>query len=166
MISMTRAPTALLAILLLAACANTTPYQPLKSGVGYSDQKLEANRFRVSFDGKSSTPRATVENYVLYRSAEVTLANSYDYFTVAMQNTESKVNGNSSPFSFGIGGFGRNGGVGFGVGTGSDIRSEYQGSADVTMFRGKKPEDNPHAYDARAIKENLESTVARPKPDA
>lgn len=168
MTSTTRLPSALLATLLLAACASVTPYQPLHNGVGYSDQKLESNRFRVSFDGNSSTPRETVENYVLYRVAEVTLANGYDYFTVATQSTDAELKSTGSRFGFSFGGFGfgRNGGVGVGVGTGSDIYTEYQGSADVTMYRGKKPENDAHAYDAREIQTNLESTITRPKPKA
>ena len=166
MISAARSFSVLLPALLLAACATVTPYQPLNNGVGYSDQKLESNRYRVSFDGNSSTPRDTVQNYVLYRVAELTLANEYDYFTVAAQSTEAELKGTGGNFGFSFGGFGfgRNGGIGVGLGSGSDIRTEYQGSADVTLFRGKKPETDPHAYDAREIKANLESKIQRPKP--
>lgn len=158
---------AVLSALLLSACATTTPYQPLKNGVGYTDQQLETNRFRISFNGNSSTPRETVANYVLYRTAEVTLANGYDYFTLAAQNTDQEIKSSGGGFGFGFGGvgIGRNGGLGIGFGTGSDIRTEYQGTADVAMYRGKKPENNAQAYDARDVKKNLDPTIQRPKSD-
>ena len=158
---------ALLSALLLSACASVTPYQPLNNGVGYADQKLENNRYRISFSGNSSTPRETVANYVLYRAAEVTLSNGYDYFTLAAQSTDQEIKSGGGGFGFGFGGvgIGRNGGLGIGFGSGSDIRTEYQGSADVAMYRGKKPANNAQAYDAREVKNNLDPTITRPKAD-
>ena len=62
----------------LAGCETATPYQPLntanRDAGGYSDHQIEANRFQVSFSGNSVTSRETVERYLLYRSAELTLA--------------------------------------------------------------------------------------------
>ena len=50
---------------LLSACATATPYQPNLPGQavsgGYSEQRVEANRFRVNFSGNSLTSRETVE---------------------------------------------------------------------------------------------------------
>ena len=46
---------------LLAACATPAYYQPMHDEVGYGEQKLEANRYRVWFSGNSLTPRETVE---------------------------------------------------------------------------------------------------------
>ena len=53
----------------LAACAKPTPYKPADNGTGYTEQKLEANRYRVTFSGNSVTDRETVDNYLLYRAA-------------------------------------------------------------------------------------------------
>ena len=45
----------------LSACVTSTPYQVIsKTGLasgGYSETKLEPNRFRVTFSGNTSTPR-------------------------------------------------------------------------------------------------------------
>ena len=71
-----------LLVLLLAGCAVPTPYQPATKGYGYSEQQLESNRYRVTFSGNSVTPRDTVQNYLLYRAAEVTRESGHDYFTV------------------------------------------------------------------------------------
>lgn len=150
----------------LAGCATATPYQPMKKGAGYADQQLESNRYRVSFAGNSSTPRETVENYVLYRAAELTLDNGYDYFVLSSTSTEREPD-RAGGITFGIGGFGfgSRSGVGIGVGTSTDRRTkEYQGQADALLMRGKKPADNPSAYDAREVKANLESGIVRESP--
>lgn len=154
------------AALLLSACASTAPYQPLDDGVGYSEQKLEANRYRVSFAGNSATPRETVENYLLYRAAELTLNNGYDGFTLAARDTQAQSRSSGPSFGIGFGGIGigSHTGFGLGVGTGTGGSTEYQGSADIVMFRGKKPAADLRAYDARELKTNLDAQIKRPKP--
>jgi hypothetical protein len=64
-----------IATLGLAACEMApTPYQPATaSAPGYSEMRIENDRYRVSFSGNSSTPRDVVETYMLYRAAELTL---------------------------------------------------------------------------------------------
>ena len=64
-----------LCVLMAAACQTPTPYGPAVSpnGDGYTTQQIESNRFRVSFKGNSLTTRQTVDTYMLYRAAEVTL---------------------------------------------------------------------------------------------
>lgn len=156
----------LIPILLLGACATVTPYQPLQDGAGYSEQRIESNRYRINFAGNSKTPRETVQNYVLYRAAEITLANQYDYFTVAAQNTQAEAKNSGPSFGFGIGGIGigSRGGLGVGIGTGTGSRAEYDASADVVLFRGQKPKDDQRSYDAREIKNNLEPKILRKPP--
>ena len=72
------------------ACTTTpTPYQPYRAesagGIhgGYSDQRLAPNRYRVRFHGNELTSRERVETYLLYRAAELTVANGYDWFAIA-----------------------------------------------------------------------------------
>lgn len=74
----------------LAACATATPYQPaVNNGItGYSSQKIEENRYNVTFSGNSLTSQEVVETYLLHRAAELAVENGYDYFTVANQNTD------------------------------------------------------------------------------
>ena len=83
-------PASLLGVLALAACASPTPYQPATDGVGYADRVLETDRFRVTFGGNAETPRATVEDYLLYRAAELALAQGRDYFVLADRDTEAR----------------------------------------------------------------------------
>ena len=52
----------------LAGCETATPYQPATGGqagaYGYSDYRVDADHFRVSFSGNSLTSRETVEKYL------------------------------------------------------------------------------------------------------
>ena len=59
-------------------------------GYGYSEQQIEDNRYWVRFAGNQRTPAATVQNYWLYRIAELTLDHGYDYFTVVDRNLERR----------------------------------------------------------------------------
>lgn len=152
--------------LALAACATATPYQPARDGQGYSEQRLESNRYKILFAGNSITPRQTVENYLLYRSAEVTLQNGYDYFVIADTATDAQTQ-YSQTFSGGFGSYfwGPYYGPGFGVNSGTSIpRTEYEAQANILVFKGAKPLNDVKAFNAREIKANLESTITRPPP--
>ena len=104
--------------LTLSACQTATPYQPLNAGHsqasgGFYDQRVEQNRWRVGFKGNSLTSRERVERYLLFRSAEITVQNGFDWFTTQDRNTERKDTVYSSPGLYGgYGGYG--GGYGYG----------------------------------------------------
>lgn len=152
-----------LLVLALAGCATLTPYQPLKDGYGYSEQRLEADRYRVTVAGSSKTPRQTVENYLLYRAAELTLAAKRDYFVVRDQSTTAEADSGGPGVSLGIGGFGGGGssgvGMGVGVGTGGGAKLAYKTQAEIVMKSGAKPEGDATAFDARQIQLNLQAQV-------
>ena len=152
----------------LAACASVTPYQTAGRGGGYTDQELDDGRFRVTFEGNSSTNRRTVENYVLYRAAEVTLENGYDYFVILDSDTEAMSSFVTNGTTFGGGGFGRRGffyGGGFGRGGFASTtattreRRSYLAGIIIDAREGNKPAGDPNAYDARQVINNLESTL-------
>ena len=89
--------------LALAACATATPYQP--AGLngqrgGYAEQRLENNRFRVSFSGNSVTSREQVEMGLLLRSAELTAESGYDWFATVNRATDrdTRFVGTPDPF--------------------------------------------------------------------
>jgi hypothetical protein len=80
------------AALLLGGCATgPAPYQAKTSDVssGYTDQQLAQNRYRVTYTGTASTPRATVENYLLFRAAQVTQAAGYTAFAFDDRDTKA-----------------------------------------------------------------------------
>ena len=84
--------TLMAAALVLTACAAPAVYQPRQgtSGIGYSDEQLAANRWRVTFTGNSATKRQTVENYLLLRAAEVTRQSGFHWFVFDSRDTEAK----------------------------------------------------------------------------
>lgn len=81
-----------LTFLVLAGCVAPTPYQAARPDnlLGYSDQRLADNRFRVTFRGNSATVREQVENYLLLRAAEVTRDAGYLWFAFDTRDTEAK----------------------------------------------------------------------------
>ncbi|MBV9843241.1 MAG: hypothetical protein JOY99_17185 [Sphingomonadaceae bacterium] len=185
MARMRRLIPALASALALAACATPTPYQPLtpnnRASGGYTDQQIEANRYRVTFSGNSMTSRETVETYLLYRAAELTIARGYDWFQMAQRNTDRHTNTYvDQPFGPGPwgywgpswryhGGFGWRGWDPFWGDPfwGNDIDvttvDRYEASAEILMGHGPKPADNPRAFDARQVVSNLQSRIMMPK---
>ena len=162
--------------LALTACASTTTYGPAaQGGYGYSDQKIEEDRYRLTFRGNSLTNRETVETYLLYRASEIALQNGYDHFLVVEDDTEKSTTYSGTSFNdpflnprfgfapfpyyaYGYGWGGRFGGV-------NDVdirpRDRYTAIAYVKLGRGEKPADVTNAYDARQVAENLGPLVVR-----
>ncbi len=104
--------------LMVAGCATETRYRPATGTgfyrTGFSDRQIEPNRFLVSFQGNSVTSRDTVERYLFFRAAELTLQNGYDYFVMADRDTDRQSRTYTTP-GFG-GGFGPGFGPGWGYG--------------------------------------------------
>lgn len=157
----------LVAAVLLAACGTPTPYQPVTDGHGYAEQPLETDRYRVTFSGNSLTARETVENYLLYRAAEVTLERGFDYFVVAEEDLERNTryrttfSGVGAPYGFYGSRFrGPFFGGGLSTATSRPINS-YEAYANILLRRGEKPADDPEAYDARDVLARLDPTIVR-----
>jgi hypothetical protein len=166
--------------LALAGCETATPYQPIglhgsQASGGYSDQQIEGNRWRVTFAGNTLTSRETVERYLLYRAAELTVQQGFDWFTPTDRNTDKQTDTYVDPLygpGYGWGprwGFYRRGyGWGYGRwgdpfwGAPLDVNqvSQYQASAEVIMGKGPKPTE--HAFDARSVIEHLGPSLKRP----
>jgi hypothetical protein len=182
---------ALAAVLLgsvaVSACMTATPYQAATgkgdARTGYWDEQIEANRFRVTFAGNSLTSRETVERYLLYRSAQLTLEQGADYFTMAARDTER----HSSTWvdqPFGPGPWGYWGpswrfrGPGWGWRSGDpywggpfwggyDVQqvNRYEATAEIVLGKGPKPAD-VHAFDARDVIQRLGPQVGATPPVA
>ena len=147
---------------LLAACAGApTPYQQARNGYGYSEQRIEDNRYRVSFAGNAATTRQTVEDYLLYRAAELTVQTGHDWFEVSDRNTVQEYSGYGGSPEVGVG---VGGGSDFGVGLsfpvfGGGGAGRYRADMDILVHEGEKPQEDPDAYDAFAVISRLQPKI-------
>ena len=78
-------------LLILFSTSCTTPYQKQTWYAyrgGYSEKKLEDNRFLVTFNGNGWTDSRKISDFALRRSAEVTLENGFKYFKIEKNSNE------------------------------------------------------------------------------
>jgi hypothetical protein len=171
-------------VLGLSACETATPYQALNPNAayagGYRDTRLDSNHWRVTFAGNSMTSRDTVERYLLYRAAELTTTQGFDWFEETQQATDRKTDVYVDPYysswSYGYGWrpawrFRRayGGWATWGPGWAYDpwgptyvsTFNRYEASAEIMMGRGPKPD--ARALDAREVMMNLGPSITRPK---
>lgn len=174
---------------LLAGCATPTPYQPLgaRTGVrgGFSEQQIERNRFRVMFSGNQFTSRQRVENYLLYRAAELTQQRGFDTFTMVDRDTDRLTSVQTVPRAYNPGPWGfwgpswrYYGRFGGGIGwrswdpwgydpfwaDGVDIRTidRFEATAEIVMRKGAPR--NARDFDAREVLTNLGPSIEPPPP--
>jgi len=178
--------------LMVAGCATETTYRPATgqgfNRTGYAERRVEPDRFIVSFAGNSVTSRDTVERYLLFRAAELTLQNGYDYFVMANRDTDRQSRTYTTPGFGGPAGFGGFGGYwgpswryygrgfgwrswdpwygGFGPwDNGFDVRTidRFDATAEIVMRRGPIPRDNLRAFNAKAVVDSIGPSVVLPK---
>ena len=172
------------AFLGLAGCETATPYQPITAhngaaSGGFYDHQIEGNRFEVGFSGNSLTSRETVERYLLYRAAELTVNQGFDWFTTVQRDTERTSDLVAQP-GLGYGGYGGywgprwglygRGGWRYGYGDGfwgpgafdyTQV-SQYNATAEILMGKGPKPANDRRAFEARAVLDHLGPGIQRP----
>lgn len=170
---MTRIATGLslaLAIALAACATPPTPYQPIgEARYGYAEEQIDAETWRVRFAGNTATDRAVVEDYVLYRAAEIATANGADGFVVLKEDVEKDVAYYGNTYQpFGAYHFGHghhHSGFGYGIGYGT-VRADnrYTDHLRIRLFKTVAPEGQGASYDARAILRVLGPKIVRPAP--
>ncbi|WP_411286911.1 CC0125/CC1285 family lipoprotein [Phenylobacterium sp.] len=175
----------------LAACATPTPYQPAIPGQaasgGYSEMRLETNRFRVNFNGNSLTSRETVEGYLLFRAAELTVQEGHDWFSIVDRETnrDRRTYVEPDPFYrpwYGSYGYWRPSWRYYGGRYGwrswdpffgdpfwadrVDVRTveRFEASAEIVLGRGAKPAGDTRAFTAREVIDNLRPRIQYPAP--
>jgi hypothetical protein len=156
-----------LLMLLLASCASPTPYQPVRDGYGYSEQRIENNRYRIIFRGNNVTPQQVVENYMLFRAAEVTLRNGYNYFEVADRHVDKSTSYLATYNDFGYPTYYHRFPYdrfdsGIYSGTYHPI-ARYTVTANIVLYHGQKPANKVNAYNARDVIRRLGPTIRFPK---
>ncbi len=152
----------------LVACATPTPYQAKVDRYGYANQRVEDDRFRVTFAGNSLTDRETVETYLLYRAAEITQETGGTWFQVTSEDTESLVSFRTTSTGTGFGRFSYYSGFhnrGFGAGFDSATSRpipRYSAMAMIRVGSGPEPEDDAQVFNAEQVLRNLGPLIVRP----
>lgn len=152
-------PVMILSAITLSACATSAPttYAPsYGDGHGYSDQRIEQDRFRTRFDAGSDMSTQQAQDMALVRAAQLTLEEGGDWFIVASRdvsgNDRNPVQvGASVGHSFGSGGYsGRSVGLGIRI---DGNAGEKTVSLEILIRSGER-EIGPRSYDAREIIRN------------
>lgn len=167
--------------LLLGGCAGATPYHAAdlrasEEPDGYHEVAIERGRWRVVFRGNTLTSRETVETYLLYRAAELTREQGYDWFVSVTRDTELHVDTFSAPppgtlnagwsprwrVATGAGWRTWNGDP-LGSGFERSTVTAYEAIAEIRMGSGDAPASDPRAYDARDVLATLQTRIVRPE---
>jgi len=160
---------ALAAALFLTACAGTQtiygPAGPSERSVGYSDLRIEQNRWRVMFVAGPDVSRARAERFALRRAAELTVENGYDWFRVVARRSEIDGGGDgpvdvggSVGTSIGSGGY-RASGVGIGVSISPSSERRTYIELEILAYAGETPAGEPDAYDPRELLVNPDAAI-------
>ena len=158
----------------VAACQTLPVYRPRgpNDSVGYTDKELTHNRYRVTFAGTSGTRREQVEDYLMRRSAEVTLNAGYSYFAFDTRDTKANTRYHSD--------FALSGGYGFGPrrpwywsnfgfnepGFGDDVVpiTRYSAYAEIVLLTPDQAKNDPDSISAREVLQNMNAPPGEPPP--
>ena len=162
------------ALALLAACASEPPYfGPLGEGhsTGYTDQQIDQNRFRVTYQGNSATPRETVEDSLVLRAAQVALRAGYPYFAFDTRDTRARTSYYSTYLGWpGWAGYHRFGGwygwytAPYDVDTYTTPITRYSAYAEIVGLNEAQGKADPRALNAQSVVAHLEPLAAPPPP--
>ena len=169
------------AALALSACATATPYGPAgpDSRYGYSEQRIDSDRYRINFAGNSVTSRDQVEMSLLLRAAELTRESGYDWFATTNRNTDVDTRYRVDRDPFGYSPYSTFWGPSWRYyrrgywspwgdpfwGRDLDVRQidKFEATAEIIMGRGPKPAGDPNAFNAAEVIQNLGPQFAAPR---
>lgn len=157
-----------LAAAALASCATPTSYAPADAGgYGYREQRVENDRYIVTFTGNSATDPQAVGDAALKRAADLTLEQGYDWFEVVSRSDGVGPASSGSGVSVGVGGVSgsRGSAVGTSVGLSFPIGGGAGGasttSLEIRMGHGERPAE-ANAYDAAEVARNVNPALGAP----
>ena len=122
-------------LLFLAACA--TRYQPQGMTGGFSSTQLDANVFQVTFKGNGNTSPERANDFTLLRSAELALANGFQYFTIIDSQRYSKDSTYTTPSTATTNINANTNGIANSYGNNTNYSSHTQGTATTTVSGGQ-----------------------------
>lgn len=144
----------------LTTCA--TPYGKYGIAGGFTDSRIDDNTFSISVDTNGFTSQQTTSMQALYRAAELTSENGFDYFLVVSDAKNSSsmlmaIPGSSTSYSTAN----VYGSTVQAVTTTTHTQTTFMPIAYpnstliVKAFKGTKPDGMQNAYDARSVMAHL-----------
>ncbi len=140
---------------MLSCAPGPTGYWKLGVGdpyTGYSETQIQKDMFQISYKCKDATTYDAIKGLFVYRCAEITLQNGYDYFIVIEKKDITTED--------------------FGV-MASAGRRRYDASLRsvnapgatvlIKLKHGKKPEEDMKAFDAREILTHVGPKIKQPR---
>jgi hypothetical protein len=155
---------ALVALFALSACAKPTPYRAAagEGDLGYVEQATGEGQYRIGFTGNGLTTRKTVDLYLLYRAAELTEEQGYDYFIVGQRKEyidPQGIAGRQSQVSFArrqellIG-------SGIRARFGEEVVDRYGAEIEILMQKGEAPR-SPNVHRADDVIARSKAAIVR-----
>ncbi|MGN6517124.1 MAG: CC0125/CC1285 family lipoprotein [Rhizomicrobium sp.] len=157
----------------LAACS--TPYQEMGLLGGVSATRIDDNTIQISGKGNAYTSAATIQQYVLLKAADETLADGYDFFVLVSASDASRsgafyVPGQTTSYTTGSASIMGNNVYGqatthtYATPGSAFIFIKPGEDAVIKMYRGVKPADAPpNVYDAYQVEQYLGAQIKQPK---
>jgi hypothetical protein len=150
--------------LFTASCS--TPYQPQGFRGGYSDIRIDSNTVDVAFRGNGYTGKQRVRTYLLYRCAEVTRQDGYDFFVMVDKDIETRTGqfttsgtytASTTASAYGAGNMAFGSSTTRGTYTPGETITYTKYGADTTikMFKGQRPSGAYNVYDAGEVLRHL-----------
>lgn len=159
-----------LGTIVLAACGAPTPYQPATDGYGYREQPIAEDRYRIIVTGNRLTPRARVEDYLLFRAAELTRRAGAQRFTVVTRDVERSTSywatqtGSSFHRGLSCGQCG-NAYTPHTTHTTLHPRDQYRASGEILIHRDGAAPNAPTTYRASEVIARLRPRVQNSEPN-
>jgi len=156
----------LLLTLLLTACAAPQPslYAPRVNHDGYAAEFLGKGLYRVTFQGNGVTSRERVQEYTLYRAAELTLELGGERFAVHDKQTEQYTQVTREYYDdWGSPPYGRYGSYRpYPGGSFQRERTTFQAALIIEPFSGRAAPGGFQVYDAGAVIAQFGPRIQRP----
>ncbi len=142
--------------LALAACA--TRYQEMGATGGVTAAPITDDLVRISARGNLYTDTNTLQDFVLFKAAETTIAAGRTHFVVVGKEGSGGRGGLTSPAALG-------GGERIGTGLLTPIKRDPREDLMIRLLpKDADPEERAQALDARQIVANVGPRLARPEP--
>ena len=138
-------------VVLLASCVTPTKYAADTNGYGYREVQIDSTAYQVSFKGNSETAPEDISRYALFRCAELTDQEGFDYFILLDDKNAATTSSGET--------WGYNSDNEWAPKT--TVYTEHSDMKTIRMYKGIAPTGNPQVYSAKSLLKYMGPTVQR-----